>query len=102
MRLARGGAAADATDDATERATPVHWLDVFDGTECQKFSVVDPSIIAQQGAWLAAGAAVDADSEPAEDTQGDLAKKSQNPISDMISLPFQNNFNFGVGACGNA
>ena len=27
----------------------------------------------------------------------DLAKKTQNPISDMISLPFQNNTNFGIG-----
>lgn len=26
-----------------------------------------------------------------------LAQKSQNPISDMISLPFQNNFNFRAG-----
>src|SRR6478735_4552031 len=27
----------------------------------------------------------------------DLAKAAQNPIADMISLPFQNNFNFHVG-----
>jgi hypothetical protein len=27
----------------------------------------------------------------------DLAKKTQNPVSDLISLPFQNNFNFGAG-----
>jgi hypothetical protein len=27
----------------------------------------------------------------------DLAKKTQNPVSDLISLPFQNNMNFGVG-----
>lgn len=27
----------------------------------------------------------------------DLAKKTQNPVSDMISLPFQNNTNFGIG-----
>jgi hypothetical protein len=33
----------------------------------------------------------------AERTEGDLAKKTQNPVSDLISLPFQNNFNFGVG-----
>jgi hypothetical protein len=26
-----------------------------------------------------------------------LAKKTQNPVSDLISLPLQNNFNFGVG-----
>jgi len=28
---------------------------------------------------------------------GDLAKAAQNPVADMISLPLQNNTNFGVG-----
>lgn len=28
----------------------------------------------------------------------DLAKAAQNPVADMISLPFQNNTNFGVGS----
>lgn len=28
---------------------------------------------------------------------GDLAKATQNPVADLISLPLQNNFNFGVG-----
>ena len=27
----------------------------------------------------------------------ELAKQTQNPVSDLISVPFQNNFNFGVG-----
>jgi hypothetical protein len=27
----------------------------------------------------------------------DLTKKTQNPVADLISVPFQNNFNFGVG-----
>jgi hypothetical protein len=27
----------------------------------------------------------------------DLAKKAQNPVADMISLPFQNNTSFGIG-----
>ena len=27
----------------------------------------------------------------------DLAKKTQNPVADLISVPFQNNVNFGVG-----
>ena len=31
----------------------------------------------------------------AEDSE--LAKKTQNPVSDLISLPFQNNTNFGIG-----
>ena len=30
-------------------------------------------------------------------TQEDLAKKTQNPLSNLISLPFQNNTNFGIG-----
>ncbi len=29
--------------------------------------------------------------------ESDLAKKTQNPVGDLISIPFQNNFNFGVG-----
>jgi hypothetical protein len=29
---------------------------------------------------------------------GDLAKAAQNPIASMISLPIQNNLNFGVGS----
>lgn len=37
--------------------------------------------------------------EGANDEQSSegLAKKTQNPVSDLISVPFQNNFNFGVG-----
>ena len=32
----------------------------------------------------------------AQDTEA-LAKAAQNPIANMISVPFQNNFNFGIG-----
>jgi hypothetical protein len=32
-----------------------------------------------------------------QDSSTELAKKTQNPVSDLISVPFQNNFNFGVG-----
>jgi len=32
-----------------------------------------------------------------EETATALAKKTQNPVADLISVPFQNNFNFGVG-----
>jgi hypothetical protein len=32
------------------------------------------------------------------DDQEDLAKESQNPIGNIISLPFENNFDFGVGS----
>jgi hypothetical protein len=27
----------------------------------------------------------------------ELAKETQNPIANLISVPFQNNFNFGIG-----
>lgn len=37
------------------------------------------------------------EAKPAETDQAELAKKSQNPIANMISVPIQNNFNFGVG-----
>jgi hypothetical protein len=32
-----------------------------------------------------------------EDQNTALAKEAQNPIANLISIPFQNNFNFGVG-----
>jgi hypothetical protein len=35
--------------------------------------------------------------EPGENAQEELAKAVQNPVASMISLPFQNNTNFGVG-----
>lgn len=51
-----------------------------------------PSLaLAQGGATTAGGGA---GSEP---EASDLAKKTQNPVSDLISVPLQNNFNFGVG-----
>jgi hypothetical protein len=28
----------------------------------------------------------------------DLREQSQNPVADLISVPFQNNTNFGVGS----
>jgi hypothetical protein len=34
---------------------------------------------------------------PISDSQADLAKAAQNPIANMISLPFQYNANFGIG-----
>jgi len=35
--------------------------------------------------------------EASTNSTADLAKAAQNPVADMISLPFQNNFNFNVG-----
>lgn len=34
---------------------------------------------------------------PGSNSDSDLAKKLQNPIGDLISVPFQNNLNFNVG-----
>ncbi|HUM18428.1 MAG TPA: hypothetical protein VL086_22235 [Candidatus Nitrosotalea sp.] len=33
----------------------------------------------------------------AEESATELAKKTQNPVADLISVPFQNNFNFNTG-----
>jgi hypothetical protein len=33
----------------------------------------------------------------AEESAEELAKKTQNPVADLISVPFQNNFNFNAG-----
>jgi hypothetical protein len=38
--------------------------------------------------------------EPGSDSESQtekLAKETQNPIANLISVPFQNNFNFGIG-----
>ena len=34
---------------------------------------------------------------PTSDSETDLAKKTQNPVADLISVPLQSNFNFGIG-----
>ena len=39
----------------------------------------------------------DASKQPTAQSHADLAKQSQNPIANLISLPFQNNINFGIG-----
>ena len=33
----------------------------------------------------------------AGDQQADLAQKLQNPVADLISVPIQNNWDFGIG-----
>ena len=35
--------------------------------------------------------------EAQEDEEADLVKQTQNPVADLISVPFQNNTNFGIG-----
>ena len=41
-------------------------------------------------AWFGAGA-------HAQEAETELAKKTQNPVADLISIPLQNNMNFGIG-----
>ncbi len=41
--------------------------------------------------------AVGAQNQPQPGDSPDLAKKTQNPVSDLISVPLQSNFNFGAG-----
>jgi len=49
------------------------------------------------GILLSAATVLLATSASAEEGAGELAKQAQNPVAHMISVPFQNNFNFGVG-----
>ncbi len=49
-------------------------------------------------AVLMLGAGLPAWAADADDENTELAKKTQNPVADLISIPFQSNFNFGVGS----
>jgi hypothetical protein len=37
---------------------------------------------------------------PLQKSNEELAKEAQNPVANVISIPFQSNFNFGVGPYG--
>jgi len=37
------------------------------------------------------------DEAPSGDSEAELAKKLQNPVANLISVPFQNNWDFGIG-----
>jgi hypothetical protein len=45
---------------------------------------------------LDGGNAAEAATEQESRTE-QLAKETQNPVANLISVPFQNNFNFGIG-----
>jgi hypothetical protein len=47
---------------------------------------------------LSAQAAEPQQSSKQEPSEEELAKQTQNPVADLISVPFQNNFNFGTGS----
>ena len=57
-------------------------------------------------AWATAAAAEDASAQVGtndstnEKSVEELAKEAQNPVADVISVPFQSNFNFDVGPYG--
>ncbi len=53
--------------------------------------------LALAGARSLIGARPSAAQQPVEDEQTKLAKATQNPVSDLVSLPFQFNFNTGGG-----
>jgi len=62
---------------------------------CCWLALVSSVVVAQENT-------LDEDAELVEglessDDVGDLAKKSQNPVGDLVSLPFQNNTIFGFG-----
>jgi hypothetical protein len=71
-------------------------------TQAQDKPAFDGSFtLADNDAAAPAGGGADADTAAAaEDQQEELAKAAQNPIAKMISLPFQNNFNFDIGPIG--
>jgi hypothetical protein len=53
-------------------------------------------------AWATTGAAEDASTGTSNDATKEksveeLAKEAQNPVANVISIPLQSNFNFGVG-----
>jgi hypothetical protein len=49
------------------------------------------------GCLLAAALGVSTPASAVEESAEELAKKTQNPVADLISVPFQNNFNFNAG-----
>ena len=51
---------------------------------------------------IAMAAETGSDEGAGEHDAGDLAKATQNPVADMISVPFQNNTNYNVGPNGRA
>ena len=57
----------------------------------------DSTTPAQSNSAKPAGTTQENDAAAAEEEEEALAKKAQNPLANLISLPFQNNTSFGVG-----
>jgi hypothetical protein len=49
------------------------------------------------GAWADEAATDQSEATKQEEETAKLARATQNPVASLISVPFQNNFNFGVG-----
>ena len=95
----RLGAAPFAPDDPTRATVP----QLYDGPDVQRpagFEPYDgwktyhllPMAVAESRTGGPGGSSGAAPSDAAE-----LAKKLQNPIADLISVPLQNNWDFGIG-----
>ncbi|UCE58433.1 MAG: hypothetical protein JSU63_13435 [Phycisphaerales bacterium] len=65
-----------------------------------KFNSIVPFICCLYFAAPALGQEGNGPAAGGEASAGELAKKTQNPVSDLISVPFENNFGFGAGADG--
>jgi len=61
------------------------------------FTRPGPVLAALVLALLLAGALPAGEAGAAEESETELAKKTQNPVADLISVPFQSNFNFNTG-----
>jgi hypothetical protein len=58
---------------------------------------VTQAVAAQMAALVLVGFLQASAASEAEDSDTELAKKTQNPVADLISVPFQNNFNLSAG-----
>jgi hypothetical protein len=67
----------------------------------EPLSYYHPLTLAAAESKPAGGSGAGADTNKGEDQIGlskeELAKMAQNPVANLMSFPFQNNFNFGVG-----
>jgi hypothetical protein len=59
--------------------------------------VLCAATLSAQNAPATAAPTAQAAPAPAADNTADLAKATQNPVANLISVPFQNNTNFGIG-----
>jgi hypothetical protein len=57
-----------------------------------------PLTLAPADAAASGGGGVGQEKAQGQAQQAELAKAAQNPLANMISVPLQNNFNFGVGS----